>query len=92
MSKRASTSQLSSSTNKKAGLATYFAIPAPKTPSPLIGSDPITDRQSTFVAHATTITTEHGAKQFHKVRFLSFFASRRLCLLLFTFIDFFLVD
>ncbi|KAK4049310.1 hypothetical protein OIV83_004247 [Microbotryomycetes sp. JL201] len=36
----------------------------PRVPSPICASDPITDRRSTFVAHAAPVTTPVGAIQF----------------------------
>ncbi|KAM0790431.1 hypothetical protein ACM66B_003310 [Microbotryomycetes sp. NB124-2] len=36
----------------------------PRVPSPICASDPITDRRSTFVAHAAPVTTPVGAVQF----------------------------
>lgn len=67
MSKRASTSQLEEPRAKRAtgDLNSYFDVPPPKAPSLLAFSDPVTDRQSTFVAHATTVTSAPNAVQFH---------------------------
>lgn len=45
-------------------LASYFTIQAPKGPNPIVSSDPLTDRRSTFVAHAAPVTTPTGAAQF----------------------------
>ncbi|GAA6060581.1 hypothetical protein JCM10212_006816 [Sporobolomyces blumeae] len=48
-------------------LTSFFATSSrPALPSPITASDPITDRQSTFVAHAAPVTNPVQASQFHQ--------------------------
>lgn len=65
MSKRALEGGEQSTAPKKRSLASWLAVPPPKAPIPLVSSPPLTDRQSTFVAHATTASSSHAAEQFH---------------------------
>ncbi|KAM0753828.1 ribosomal protein S5 domain 2-like protein [Meredithblackwellia eburnea MCA 4105] len=46
-------------------LNTWLSVKAPSAPTVLVNSPPLTDRKSTFVAHATFAKNEHQAKQFH---------------------------
>ncbi|GAA5842235.1 hypothetical protein JCM3766R1_005077 [Sporobolomyces carnicolor] len=50
---------------KRATLNSFFPTTStPKLPSPIVSSSPITDRQSTFIAHAVPITHESQATLF----------------------------
>lgn len=60
----ASSNEPSSKRTTTSGLSSYFPslTGPPRPPAPLISSDPLTDRQSTFIAHACPATNRTHAQ------------------------------